>query len=410
MSHREMPVEKGLDHTLQLLREGYDFMMNRKDKFHSRVFETRLLGEKVYGLVGKEEAELFYDEDKFVRKNAAPGRVQKTLFGKGGVQGLDGREHRHRKKMFMSLMSNDTLQEIRQLVRKEWNHLLAHTEKELHVREASQIVFTRVALRWCGIPFEEKKVSDWVDELNDLFEHVAHIGPKHWKARFSRNKAEKWLEELVEKVRGGKEAVDQNRLLYHFSMYKDAHGNFLSPNIAAVEILNLLRPTVAVSVYVDVMFLAMRDYPEEMKKIKSQGKEAGERFIQEVRRYYPFFPFLAARVKETFIWNGYEFEKGKLTLLDLYGTNHDPAIWKNPHLFDPDRFINWKETPFSFIPQGGGDFEIGHRCPGEWLTLELLRETLDIFIHDVPFTFPKQDGDIERNDIPPQPNMIINIV
>lgn len=33
-----------------------------------------------------------------------PGRIQKTLLGEGGVQGLDGAAHQHRKKMFMSLM------------------------------------------------------------------------------------------------------------------------------------------------------------------------------------------------------------------------------------------------------------------------------------------------------------------
>ncbi|CAN7739580.1 hypothetical protein [Neorhizobium sp. LjRoot104] len=44
-----------------------------------------------------------------------PKAVQKTLLGEGGVQGLDGGPHRHRKHLFMSLMSPDQIGEISQL-------------------------------------------------------------------------------------------------------------------------------------------------------------------------------------------------------------------------------------------------------------------------------------------------------
>lgn len=72
-----MPKEKGIDHTLQLLKEGYTFIQNRKNKYESRIFETKLLGEKVICMVGKEQAKLFYDNEKFERKGAAPKRLQK---------------------------------------------------------------------------------------------------------------------------------------------------------------------------------------------------------------------------------------------------------------------------------------------------------------------------------------------
>src|SRR3712207_8802226 len=51
-------------------------------------------------------------------------------------------------------------------------------------------------------------------------------------------------------------------------------------------------------------------------------------FVQEVRRYYPFFPFIVALAREDFDWKGYHFEKGTLTVLDLYGTNHDARLWE----------------------------------------------------------------------------------
>ncbi|WP_338015938.1 hypothetical protein [Halalkalibacillus sediminis] len=127
---KHMPKDQGLDHTLGLLKEGYYFILNRKDKFDSRVFETRLLGEKAICLVGEEEAKLFYDNDKFSRVEAAPNRIKKTLFGEGGVQGLDGEDHHRRKQMFMSMMTQDTLQEIRSLVHQEWNTAITKCEHQ----------------------------------------------------------------------------------------------------------------------------------------------------------------------------------------------------------------------------------------------------------------------------------------
>ncbi|WP_279401660.1 cytochrome P450 [Piscibacillus salipiscarius] len=137
-----------------------------------------------------------------------------------------------------------------------------------------------------------------------------------------------------------------------------------------------------------------------MKAIKN-GELNSEQFIQEVRRYYPFFPFVVARVRKDFTWNNYIFKKDTVTFLDLYGTNHDPEIWDEPDEFKPTRFNGWEGTPFDFIPQGGGEFDIGHRCAGEWITIKILKTTLEYFINEVTFEFPDQEPEYQMNDIPP---------
>ncbi|WP_419960768.1 hypothetical protein [Psychrobacillus sp. BM2] len=104
------PREEGLNHSLSLLREGYMYIPNRKKSFASNVFETRLLGQSVICMSGEKAAKLFYDEEKFIRNGVAPKRLQKTLFGEEGVQTLDDEAHRHRKSMFMSLMTKSRLE------------------------------------------------------------------------------------------------------------------------------------------------------------------------------------------------------------------------------------------------------------------------------------------------------------
>jgi len=99
----------GIDQSVNLFREGYLFMLNRRKSLQTDVFETRFFGKKAICMGGKEAAELFYDNDKFERYGAAPNRVRETLFGEKGVQTLDGREHRNRKAMFMDVMNEENL-------------------------------------------------------------------------------------------------------------------------------------------------------------------------------------------------------------------------------------------------------------------------------------------------------------
>lgn len=64
-----------------------------------------MLGQKAICISSEEGAKLFYDSELFYRKGVAPKRVQKTLFGVGAIQSMDGENHIHRKKLFMSLMT-----------------------------------------------------------------------------------------------------------------------------------------------------------------------------------------------------------------------------------------------------------------------------------------------------------------
>lgn len=63
------------------------------------------------------------------------------------------------------------------------------------------------------------------------------------------------------------------------------------------------------------------------------------------------------KAKSSFTWNGYAFHEGTLVLLDIYGTNHDPNIWVNPDEFQPERFAQWQDDQFSFIPQAAEDMK-----------------------------------------------------
>jgi fatty-acid peroxygenase len=92
-----IPKETCFDDTIKLLSEGYLYIPNRMKKYNTDIFQTRLIGKKVVCLSGKEAAEIFYNQTYFTRKGVIPNRILETLFGKKGVQTLDGAAHMHRK-------------------------------------------------------------------------------------------------------------------------------------------------------------------------------------------------------------------------------------------------------------------------------------------------------------------------
>ncbi|WP_233005285.1 cytochrome P450 [Exiguobacterium aurantiacum] len=399
---RPIPKEQGLDHSLAFLREGYLYVPNRRKSFQSNLFETRLLGERAICLGGAEAAALFYDADKFVRQDAAPKRLLKTLFGEDGVQTLDGAAHAHRKKMFMSLMFPGNIERLTRLVSREWERALDAAEDETILYDMAQEVLMRAVCEWAGVPLGEHEVKQRTDEMRLLFESGTALGPKHIRGRVARSSAESWVRKMVEEVRTNRLLPNEQTALYEFSWHRDEAGELLPADVVAVEVINIIRPTVAVSIYVLFTVLALHQFPEARARL-AYGETDSTWFVQEVRRFYPFFPVTAARVKQDFEWDGFAFEQGTLVLLDLYGTNHAPSLWTEPEQFNPDRFKGWTESPFTFIPQGGGDVDFGHRCAGEHVTIAIMRETIDVFLNRYRYEVPSQDLSYSFVDLPSLP-------
>lgn len=405
-ANNEMPKDEGIDHTLGLLEEGYKFILNRRRSLKSEIFETRILGKKAICMSGRDATEIFYTPDNFKRENAAPNRVVQSLFGKNSVQTLDGEEHRNRKEMLMSIMSDERIDQLKEITKQflektidEWE-----TKYEIILYDEMKEMLCKIACVWAGVLVEEEELRWLAKELSEMYESAASIGPTHWKGRNARNQVEKWMKELIQKIRDKKLIPPEGTALHKFSLHKDENGELLDIETVAVEVINIYRPIVAISVYINFLALAIIEHPDEKKKLKKVDDKDFEMFVNEVRRFYPFFPFVAARVNRDFTWKDYKIKKDTLALLDLYGTNHDGDIWEDPEAFKPGRFIDWKEDRFTLIPQGGGDYLSGHRCAGEKVTLEIMKVSLDYLANKLDFEVPEQDLSFELNDIPSIPH------
>ena len=362
--------------------------------------------QKTIFMMGEEAARLFYDNSRFQRQVAMPGRIQKTLLGKGGVQGLDDTAHRHRKQLFVELlMPAEKINALAQLTHhalKEAARTWEHTSR-LTLFPELQLILCRSVCQWSAVPLGEVEAKQRACDLGAMIESGGKVGPAHWRGRMARKRSEKWVGGLIVRVRSGQLRVAQDSALYVVAMHRDPDNALLPVDIAAVELLNILRPTVAIARFMIFGLLALHENPQYQKEVAQNDEAFVHMFVQEVRRFYPFFPQVAARVRHDFQWKGFQFSQGRRAILDLYGTNHDPRIWQDPSAFDPYRFSRGEPSPFGFIPQGGGDYQTHHRCPGEYITIALMKVVLRFFTGEIRYNVPPQNLHVSLRKIPSLP-------
>ncbi|MGG1243246.1 cytochrome P450 [Bacillus cabrialesii] len=390
--NEQIPHDKSLDNSLTLMQEGYLFVKNRTERYHSDLFQARLLGKTFICMTGAEAAKLFYDTERFQRQNALPKRLQKTLFGVNAIQTMDGDAHIHRKMLFLSLMTPPHQKRLAELMTEEWGAAVTRWEKadQVVLFEEAKEILCRVACYWAGVPLKETEVKERADDFIDMVDAFGAVGPRHWKGRRARPRAEEWIERMIEDVRAGLLKIPAGTALHEMAFHTQEDGSELNSRMAAIELINVLRPIVAISYFLAFSALALHQHPKYKEWLRSGSSREREMFVQEVRRYYPFGPFLGALVKKDFEWNNCEFKKGASVLLDIYGTNHDPRLWDNPDEFRPERFEEREENPFDLIPQGGGHAEKGHRCPGEGITIEVMKASLDFLVNQIGYDVPEQ--------------------
>lgn len=408
----EIPRDISFDSTLSLFFNGYNFIGRKCERNQTDVFETRLMLQKAICMRGKKAAEVFYDNDKFQRNGAFPRRGLKTLLGENGVQTLDGEEHFHRKAIFMSLMTAENIQRLTDLTRIHFQNYSQRWERKYEVVLFDEIeeILCRAVCDWAGIPLKESEVKKRTKDFEAMIESGGKVGWQHWRGRFARKRAENWLGDIIEAYRGKK--IINHKAASVIANARFLNGTLLDWRTAAVELLNILRPTIAVARYIVFAAHAMHKNPRLIEKLQNGDDRFLYHFLEEIRRYYPFFPFVAALVKNEFHWNGYHFPKKRWVILDLYSTNHDERVWKNPHEFRPERFDEEQIDEFNFIPQGGNGHYKNHRCPGEMITLALMKEAVEFLISSIEYQVPHQNLYIDLTKIPtlPESRFLINKV
>lgn len=371
------PLRMNLDLAMDWFTDGYRAIPRLREKAGGAAsFPVRLMGRRALVVAGPAAVRRFYDPATIIRHRAVPAALARLLFGRGAVHGLDGEEHARRKEQFLKLLDAEAAATIGGLVRERLgNRLRGEAGHVARVFDLLVEVYGEAVLTWAGIEdADPAHISRMLAAIVDGFGGAGKAYPRAWVARWRLNR---WAEGLIREARtrpGADTPLDV------VAGWRDARGELLPPAVAGVELLNLLRPAVAIAYLGSFAVLALDDHPEWQSRLAADGSAQMRRcFSQEVRRTCPFVPALAGRVRRSVEWDGHRLKAGERVVLDVPGTNHDPQTWERPDTFDPERFAGRDIDPYELVPQGGGRPEAGHRCPGEGVTLEVLDATLEAF-------------------------------
>jgi fatty-acid peroxygenase len=398
------PRARGFDQTLLFLREGYDFISNQCAKLGADIFQARLLLQRVTCMRGSAAAEMFYANDNFTRKGAMPLTVLMLLQDFGSVQMLDGPTHRHRKGMFRTIGRQQAAEVLAARFTEECRRALPRWSRQSKVVlfDEMEELLTRAGAAWAGVPMTEDEIRLRTREYSEMLTSTGSFGPRMVRALLLRQRTERWVRRVISRVRSGEIPCEPDRPLALVANHRELDGKPLTVEIAAVELINVLRAIVAVARFIVFAAKALHEHGHARKRIEAGDETFLAWFVEEVRRTAPFFPAIGGRVCKNITWKGIEFAKGQWVLLDLYGTNLDSRTWPDARTFDPDRFLQKQPTPYELIPQGAGDADTTHRCPGEMLTLELMKAAVRN-LAQMNYRVPPQDLSVSHTSFPTLP-------
>jgi fatty-acid peroxygenase len=398
-----VPRTRRWDSTSAFLRHGYSFIGSTCDELGGDAFRTRLMLRRVLCLRGVEAAEFFYGDGHFHRRGALPRSVRNLLQDKGSVQMLEGGPHRHRKRLFTSQLTGPSGEALVGEFSRRWDCAVPTWRgREIVLHDELLQLLGHAGFAWAGIDPGSASTRR-IGQLAAMIEHAGSFGLGNWRARARRLSCERWARQLIRDARAATTSAEPTTPLETVASFADPKGRLLPTRHAAVELLNLLRPTIAVGRFIVFAAVALHDHPE-LRSSLAGDDQALRRFVQEVRRTTPFFPAIGGRASKNLRWDNAVIRKGDWVLLDLYGTNRHRASWDNdPHAFDPGRFARAPaRAERRLVPQGAGTLTNTHRCPGEDATISLTMAAVRRLCV-LTYHLPPQDLTVDLTRLPALP-------
>jgi len=399
-----------MDRTIALLREGYAFLPRLRADAGSDAVTVRLLGRRAVAACGPRWVDAFYDESLVQRQGAVPEPVRSTLFGNGAVQSLDGAAHDVRRRLFLEQLDATAVGALVDLVAARWE-----TAEPRWLDRGQVVAMTdsaRVLLdavwEWCGLPrIGDSDAGTAAADMRAMVDGFGSLGRRHLRGRAARRRQERRFTAVVEAYR-----MRQDRpgsVLHAAAFHTDERGELLPSRTAAIELLNLVRPTVAICWWIAFGAHAMHTSPQAREVLRTGSAGEVESAVQELRRFYPFAPFVGGLVRRDATIERHDLVSGQLLLLDLYGQNHHPDLWDAPEQLRPLRFVGPASADL-LVAQGGGDPERSHRCPGEPATVAVLTALLPR-LAALDWSVPEQDVSIPMHRIPtsPRDGMVLDL-
>jgi fatty-acid peroxygenase len=170
----------------------------------------------------------------------------------------------------MGLMAPEALERLRDLTAEAWVAAVGRWESagEVVLLDEVHEVLCRAVCAWAGVPLEESDAARRAADFAAMIDGAGAIGPRNIRGHLARRRAEAWLQGIVERLRAGELEVAHGSAAQVIADHRGSDGELLEPEVATVELINVLRPTVAVGRFVMFAALALHEHPDSRDAVR----------------------------------------------------------------------------------------------------------------------------------------------
>src|SRR3546814_9949975 len=145
----------------------------------------------------------------------------------------------------------------------------------------SSDLLTRAVCGWAGVPLPATEVEARSRQLSALFDDAGHIGVGHLRSRAARRTADSWAADIIDQIRAGKLDLPSSSAACVIAQHREANGRPMASRVAGVELLNVLRPTVATAVYITFLAHALDTHPAWRERLTDSSSSEELAFVED---------------------------------------------------------------------------------------------------------------------------------
>ena len=355
--------------TLQFLADP-NFVQKRYERYGS-MFRSHIFGRPTVFMVGPDAVE-FLLSSGFKNFSWREGWFDtfKILLGRSlFVQ--EGEEHRRNRRLMMPAFHGAALagyfsamEEITQQYLQKWER----QQQFQWYEEFRKLTFDIASQIFLGTPPGEE-----TERLSQLFNTLTRglfSFPNLPGSQFKQSVAarDQLLEHLTNIIYQRKDNPTDDALSLLLEA-QDEDGNRLSfEEVRAQAMLLLFAGHETTTSMLTWFALELARHPDLLQKARAEQQTFGEavsvdqlskmpyldRVFNEVERLHPPVAGGFRGVIHSFEFNGYQVPEGWAAQYSILQTHRLPSVYPEPEKFDPDRWENTKQKPFSLIGFGGG--------------------------------------------------------
>lgn len=301
------------------------------------------------------------------------------LLGPGSVFGLDGADHRRRRKLLAQPFHANNMKNYERIVEEETRSEIRNWPqgKAFPTLDPMKRITLNVILRAVfgaeGDDFEQLRqiIPPWA-KLGSLLATLPM--PSRTYGRYTpwgrlaewRRKYDAVVDGMIDKARAAPESGDKTDILSLMlrSSYED--GSPMSREDIRDDLLTLLvagHETTATTLA--WVFERLTRHPEVLSALAAEADTDDSQLrhaaIYEVQRTRSVIDFSGRRVRAAALELGdWVIPRDYSIVVSISRCHADPNTFPDPDRFDPQRYIVGKPSPFAWIPFGGGT----RRCAG----------------------------------------------